>query len=212
MKRSPVSSFGNTHSLEARPDPISEKRVSLSKFGGLGLEVSPLRELKQAGREFLGYLRKMSKPSEAALELAKLILCIHGEFNPCDCDPPLSLDDCFYCAAKRIDAFAAKTVAAALQPLLNDGVISAGRARELTNMTPDQQREHWRRTHRVSERAIHLEIQKNTDESAHVYVRVESLAGWVEVIREAYIGGPVSHIVESGYIADAIRARGDSDA
>lgn len=90
----------------------------------------------------------------------------------------------------------------ALECLVADGVISAGRARELHGMNPEQQRAFWKECHEsgVCVTAIMLRISPEGTAEVHV----ERGGSWYRVIKELHIeGGITSHIVESGGIERA---------
>jgi len=67
----------------------------------------------------------------------------------------------------------------ALQILVSDEVISAGRAREILNMTPEEQRAHWRLTHDMSVcPPVHAEIRREAEGLSRLFVRIHVDGKW----------------------------------
>ena len=86
----------------------------------------------------------------------------------------------------------------ALQILVNDEVISAGRMREILAMTPEDQRAHWRLTQDMAVcPPIHAEIRRAREGLSELLVSIHVEGQWYTVIREKHVdGGHLSHIIE----------------
>lgn len=87
----------------------------------------------------------------------------------------------------------------ALEVLVHDEVISAGRARELHGMTTEEQRAYWRD---LCTRLVPIWL--SISPKGEAVVSIEWEGQWVPVIRELHIGGVTSHIVEPNGIRSAI--------
>lgn len=95
----------------------------------------------------------------------------------------------------------------ALDILVSGGVISSGRAREILGMSPDEQREHWRKTHDLAVGTpIHAEIRRESEGLSRLIVRVEVRGVWRTIIDSLHVdGGHTSEIVEPRMWRDTVQ-------
>jgi hypothetical protein len=98
----------------------------------------------------------------------------------------------------------------ALQVLVNEEVISAGRMREILGMKPEEQRAHWRATHEMAVcPPIHIEVRREgeTEGLSRVFVRIEVDGKWFTIIDSLHVdGGHTSEIIEPLGIDSAIQS------
>ena len=87
-----------------------------------------------------------------------------------------------------------------LMVLVNEEVISSGKAREISNMSIEDQRAFWRKENLFSTcPAIFLRCYGD-----QIEVLVEVEKEWVSIIKETYFGGN-GHIVERSGVESAVR-------